>query len=166
MKKIEVSEEMFDFLTNISKELNSQDHRGTAMPYFFQIQTKRQIAVPEGNGIEAWFYDGAMIETDEEIEKAVNEYKEWDKETSEFNELEDYEIEDILEKAGYRKVNYDYERVLENAFLTSKACDEHIKKNSHNLSSPVNYLSHAHRNPEMEMIQKFLVELTGGKLHK
>jgi len=166
MKTIQVTDEMHDFLINISKELSDQDHRSTAMPYFFQVQTKKRIAVPEGNGIEAWHCDGSLIESDEEIEDAVNEYKDWDEHNTEFNHLQDYEIENILERAGYRKVNYDYEEVLENTFFTSKACDEYIKKNSHNLSSPINYLSHAFRNPEMEMVAKFLCELTGGKLHK
>jgi len=70
-----------------------------------------------------------------------------------------------LELSGYSKVNYDYQSNLENSFLTSKACDEHIRLNSHNLSSPTNYLSHAWRNPEMETVIKFLCELTGGKIH-
>jgi len=156
---------MYEFLINLSKELNTQDHRGTRMPYFFQVQTKKQIAVPKGCGTEAWHYDGSLIETKKEIEEAVNEYKGWDEATTEFNHLEDYEIEDILESAGYVKVNYDYETELENCFLTSKACDEHIRVNGHNLKSPVNYLSGSFRNPELEMLMKFLCELTGGKLH-
>ena len=40
MKTIQVTDEMHDFLINISKELNTQSHRATAMPYFFQVQTK------------------------------------------------------------------------------------------------------------------------------
>lgn len=166
MKTIEVSDEMHDFLINISKELNTQDHRCTAMPYFFQVQTKKQIAVAEGNGTMAWHYDGGLIETDEEIREVVEDYKGWDEATTQFNQLQDYEIEQILENVGYSKVYYDYEEVLQNCFLTSKACDEHIASNKHNLSSPINYLSHAFRNPEMETIMKFLSELTGGKLHK
>tara|TARA_R110002012_G_C11318159_1_gene575489 strand:+ start:66 stop:566 length:501 start_codon:yes stop_codon:yes gene_type:complete len=166
MKTIELTDKMHEFLMNLSKELNTQNHRCTAMPYFFQVQTKKQIAVPEGNGIEAWYYDGSLIETKEEIEEAINEHKGWDEHTTEFNHLEEYEIENLLEEAGFSKINYDYEEVLENSFLTSRACDEHIKINNHNLSYPVNYLSHAFRNPEMEMVMKFLCELTGGKLHK
>lgn len=166
MKTIEISDEVYDGLMEISKELNTQSHRGTAMPYFFQVQTRKQIAVPEGNGIEAWHLDGSIIESREEIKEAVDEYKDWNEETSEFDNLEDYDIESILEKAGYAKIHYDYEDVLENAFFTSKACDEHINRNKHNLSSPSNYLSHAYRNPEMELVSKFLIELTGGKLHK
>jgi len=165
MKTVEVNDEMYEFLMNLSKELNTQDHRGTRMPYFFQVQTKEQIAVPEGCGTEAWHYDGSLIETKEEIEEAVNEWKEWDEATTEFNHLEDYEVDEILEEAGWRKVNYDYRDNLENCFLTSKACDEHIIINKHNLKSPVNYLSGSFRNPELEMVMKFLCELTGGKLH-
>jgi hypothetical protein len=167
MKTIQVTDEMYEFLINLSKELNTQDHRGTRMPYFFQVQTKEQIAVPDGCGIEAWHYDGSLIETEEEIQDVIIEYKEWSVEKSEklYSDLPDWEIEEILEKIGYRKVNYDYRTNLENAFLTSKACDEHIRVNKHNLKSPVNYLSGSFRNPELETVLKFLCELTGGKLH-
>lgn len=165
MKTIEVNDEMYEFLMNLSKELNTQDHRVTRMPYFFQVQTKEQIAVPEGCGTEGWHYDGSMIETDEEIEETVNEYKEWTKGSCDFNLLEDYEVEEILEEAGWSKVNYDYRDNLENCFLTSKACDEHIRVNKQNLHSPVNYLSGSFRNPELEKVMKFLCELSGGELH-
>jgi hypothetical protein len=166
MKTIKISDEVYKGLKEISEQMKTQSHRGTAMPYFFQVQTKKRISVPEGNGTEAWHYDGSLIETDKEIEDTVNEYKGWDEGNTEFNDLEHYEVDSILEDAGYSKVNYDYEEVLENAFFTSKACDDHIKRNGHNLSHPVNYLSHAFRNPEMELISQFLVELTGGKLYK
>jgi hypothetical protein len=43
MKTIEVSDEMYEKLMEISKEMNSQSNRGTAMPYFFQVQTKNPI---------------------------------------------------------------------------------------------------------------------------
>jgi hypothetical protein len=164
MKIIEIEDEMYEFLMNLSKELNTQDHRGTRMPYFFQVQTTKQIAVPEGNGTEAWHYDGSLIETDEEIQNVVMEIEEFET-IDEFNLLEDYEIEEILENNGWNKVWYDYDTELENAFLTSKACDEHIRVNRHNLKDPINYLSGSFRNPELETVLKFLCELSGGKLH-
>ena len=166
MKTIQVTDEMHDFLMDLSHELNAQDHRGTRMPYFFQVQTQEQIAVPEGCGTEAWNCDGSLIETEEEIKNAVYEWKEWDEDClDEYEMLDEYDIELILKSAGYSKVNYDYKSNLENAFLTSKACDEHISVNKHNLKSPVNYLSGSFRNPELEMVMKFLCELTGGILH-
>ena len=166
MKNIQVTDEMYEFLMNLSKELNTQDHRGTRMPYFFQVETKEQVSAPEGCGTEAWHYDGSLIETEEEIKEVVFEYKGWDENNSEsYDKLYDYEKESILELSGYQKVNYEYRSNYENAFFTSKACDEHIRVNGHNLNSPKNYLTGAIRNTELETVMKFLCELSGGKLH-
>jgi hypothetical protein len=166
MKNIEVTDEMHEFLMNLSNELNTQNHRCTRMPYFFQVQTKEQISVPEGCGTEAWHCDGSMIETDAEIEEAVSEYKEWDKHTTKFGFLEDYEIEEILENAGYNKINYNYESKYQNTFFTAKACEEHIELNDYHYNEPICYLNHAWRNPEMELVSKFLCEISGGEIHK
>lgn len=165
MKTIEVSDEMYNSLVELSKELNTQDHRCTAMPYFFQVQTNEQIPVPEGCGTEAWHYDGSMIETEEEIIDAIFEYKDESMTKKQIKELDDWEKEAILEKAGYNKVYYDYKHEYKNAFFTEKACKEHIQANKHHYNEPVDYLTHAFRNPEMEMVLQFLCELTNGKLH-
>ena len=170
MKNIKVSNEMHEFLINLSNELNTQNHRATQMPCFFQIQTKEEVPAMEGCGIEAWHYDGSKIETDDEIKETIFEYKEWDKESeddnAEYNELTEYEIEAILEKIGFCKITYDITDRYENAFLTEKACKEHIRLNSYHYREPIDYLSYATRNPELEMVMKFICELTGGKLHK
>ena len=76
MKTIEVTEEMYDFLINLSNELTTQDHRGTAMPYIFQIQTEETVPACDGCGQEAWLYDNHTIETEKEITEAISEYKE------------------------------------------------------------------------------------------
>ena len=164
MKNIEVTDEMYEFLMNLSNELNTQDHRSTAMPYIFQIQTQEEVPAVEGNGNEAWIYDGSKIETEQEISEAIAEYKECDIEDA--KNLKEYERESILEEAGYRKINYEMKDVLQNAFLTSKACDEHIQANKHHYNKPVNYLSHSFRNPELETLIKFICGLTGKEIHK
>lgn len=169
MKKIEVTDEMYDFLMDISKEMNAQDHRGTRMPYFFQIQTREQVAAPEGNGESGWHYDGHLIITDEEIKEAIFEWKEWDLEDKErqkvYEELDRYDIKELLEICGYTEVWFEYRTNLENAFLTSRGCNDHIKKNHYHYKEPINYLSYASRNPELEKVFQFLCELSGGKLH-
>jgi len=166
MKTIEVNDETYNFLMDLSKEINTQNHRGTAMPYFFQVQTKHQIAVPEGNGIVAWHYDGSLIETQEDIIQAIYDYHDGDLTKKTIKKMSNWERESEMERAGYNKVNYDYEERLENSFLTEKSCLQHIKDNKHNLSSPRDYLSYASRNPEMEKLLKFICELNGGVLHK
>jgi hypothetical protein len=166
MKTIEINDETYNFLMDLSKEINTQSHRGTAMPYFFQVQTKHQIAVPDGNGIVAWHYDGSLIESKEEIIQAIYDYRDGDLTKKSIKEMTNWERESEMERAGYSKVNYDFEERLENSFLTEKACLQHIKDNKHNLSQPKDYLSYASRNPEMEKLLNFICGLTGGVLHK
>lgn len=169
MKTIQVTDEMYDYLMKLSSELNTQNHRGTAMPYFFQIQTKEEVPAAEGCSIEAWYYDGSKIET-EEIMETIFEYKEWNMESKEdvdkYNDFDSYEIEEMLEDMGFYKVNYEISEKYENAFLTEKACKEHIQANYYHYREPIDYLSFAFRNPELEMVFKFLCELSGGEIHK
>ncbi|MCF7796124.1 hypothetical protein K9M42_03450 [Patescibacteria group bacterium] len=51
MKTIKVSNEMYDFLMDLSKKLNTQNNRGTANPRFYQVMHKKKAYVPEGTGL-------------------------------------------------------------------------------------------------------------------
>ena len=162
MKTIEITDQMYDFLMELSKEINSQDHRCTRMPYFFQVQTTEAVSVGEGQGEEIWHQDGSILETQEEIDEAVKELLDGTEPMPEDN----YEKELTLEEAGWCKVNRDYTEVYQEAFFTAKACKEHIAINKHNYREPVDFLSGSFRNPELELVMKFLCELSGGELHK
>lgn len=163
MKTIEVTDEMYDKLIELSNEINSQDNRATAAPYFFQIQTQKRVFTPEACGNECWVSDDILIETDDEINKTIFEYKDEQIHIDDIKRMENYEKEQILEEAGWRKVNYQWEERYENAFLTEKSCREHIRLNHYHYCEPVDYLSHAFRNPDMEIIHKFLSSLTKTK---
>jgi len=171
MKKIQVTDEMYDSLMELSNELNTQDHRSTAMPYFFQIQTEEWELASEGQGEEVWFCDDSFLESEDEIKEAIIDYKGWgddyeeDEVEKKYNELTDCEKDEILEN-NYKKVNRKKVFKLQNAFLTEKACKQHIFKNNYHYENPKDYLSYANRNPDMETIMKFLCELNGGKMHK
>lgn len=170
MKNIKVSDEMHKFLMDLSHELNTQDHRCTATPYFFQIQETKEIPTGDGLGESVWVCDGEIhLRTDEDIKEAIFEYKEWDFESEEdckkFDDLHEYEIEEILEN-NYRKYDITTEDVYTNAFLTEKACKKHISANSHHYNQPQDFLTHAFRNPELEKLFEFLCGLTGQKPHK
>lgn len=163
MKTINVSDEMYNFLIDLSREINTQDHRSTAMPYFFQIKTKKEVACPDGCGNEKWFRDDHTIESEEEINEEILEIK---GESTDLGSLNYRDKESILEDNGWVKIHYTFEKEYKNAFLTEKACKAHIKANDYHYNEPVDYLSFAFRNPELEMIFKFLCELTNGELHK
>lgn len=169
-KKIEVTDEMYGFLMNLSNELNAQDHRCTATPYFFQIQEKKEIPTAEGYGETVWVCDGEIhLRTDEDIKEAIFEYKEWDLKSKEDNEkfeaLFEYDIEEIL-RNNYQKFDITTENSYSNAFLTEKACKEHIERNGYHYKNPQDFLTHAFRNPELEKVFEFLCGLTGKKPHK
>lgn len=175
MKTIEVSDEMHEFLMNLSKELNSQDHRATRMPYIFQIQEKKEMPAHSGCGEEMMYNskDECDVRTlAEKIEWLCEDLNEneihfYGKEEikAHFEDMQEYDIDSLLTDKGFEKFNVQEIDVYSNAFLTSKACDEHIRCNKHNLNNPVNYLSGSFRNPELETLMSFLCELSGGKLH-
>lgn len=174
MKNIEVSDEMYASLMNISKEMNTQDHRCTRMPYFFQVQETKKVPAHDGCGKEVWW----STEHEQEL-RNVHDMKEWVCENIDYlelaedintfdiiNAMNDYEVADILTDNGFERFYEEDKEEYSNAFFTSKACDEHIRVNGHNLHNPINYLSYASRNPEMELVSKFLCEISGGKIHK
>ncbi|MDD4438319.1 MAG: hypothetical protein PHS04_09825 [Tissierellia bacterium] len=162
MKTIEVTVEMYEFLKSLQHELLTQDNRGTKKPYFYNVQEKIEVAVPEGCGDKVWVCDGEYLRNAEDVKKAVFEWKEWDltneDDCTKYNQLNDWEIDSILEenyRKGYVSIDYRYS----NCFLTEKACREHIDINRHNLTSPRTYLDYAFRNTEMENLIKFLEEI-------
>ena len=168
MKSINISDEMYDFLMELSKEMNNQDNRCTAKPYFFQIQTMEKVYVPEDCGTIEWHGNDQTIETEEEIKEVIFEYKNWDVNNDEHNgkyeELDDIK-EIILQEAGYSRAWYRYEEKYQNSFLTAKSCKEHIRRNHYHYNKPLDYLSHAFRNQELEKIMEFISGLTHNKLH-
>lgn len=166
MKTIEISDEMYASLMELSKEIANQDHRATAMPYFFQIQTKELIHVPEGNGTMCWVYDGVSIESEEEINQALYEWKSEAVPLEEIAKMDEFEKESMMEEAGYWKAWYDHTYKYQNSFFTAKGCKQHIKENHYHYTEPTDYLNHAGRNPEMELVMKFLCELSGGEFHR
>jgi hypothetical protein len=134
------------------------------MPYFFQVrETKRVYGVDPDYGSDGymWVRDGAIENTKESMIQALeNDEIEFDKE----NATKSY-LELLMEENGFNKGYYKNEEVYSNCFLTEKSCKEHIQANKYHYEEPVDYLSHAFRNPDMELISQFLCELTGGKIH-
>lgn len=174
MKTIQVTDEMYNFLMGLSHELNTQDHRCTAMPYYFTVRETKEVAAHEGCGVEILYSSEYETElrTEDEKREWIKEHEDYFQGTIFENEAIDlenqtaYDLDVMLGELCFDKFYIDTDYTYENCFLTSKACDEHIRINKHNLKEPVNYLKHAFRNPELEKVLQFLCELTNGKLHK
>jgi len=161
MKKIEVSDEIYTRLIEISKEMKSQDNRYTASPFFYQIRTTKEVPVPEGCGEEKWIDEDGVEVSKEEMEEQLVENRNMSYDSKvEFNNLTDAEKEYEYEEEGFRKVWFNYDYNYENCFFTESAANSHLKVNKHNYIEPVTYVNHAYRNPEMEFLHKFLFNLT------
>jgi predicted CopG family antitoxin len=162
MKTIKITDEMYEFLINLSHELNTQNNRFTATPYIFQIQDEEEFSVGEGVGEVAWFYDGTIIRTEDEIKEVIFEYIGWDinneSDEESYAKMDWYDKEEILHE-NFQKIYMSTRNVYINAFLTEKACVKHIELNKHHYKKPIDYLSHAFRNPELEKVLEFLKTL-------
>jgi hypothetical protein len=99
------------------------------------------------------------IEYDEE--KLTTEWEEKDKYMYE-SDLDLFIEENCPE---LKECSYSWEYVYHNHFLTEKGCKEHIQRNHYHYNEPVDYLNHAWRNPEMDLISEFLCGLVGKKIH-
>lgn len=164
MKRITVTNEMYNFLTNLSKEIKNQDNRGTASPYYYQVQEEIDMPTGEEFGEEVWIQNGEIcLRTDDDIKKEIFEYLKWDfndsKKHIEYDNMNAFDVEDILLK-NYEQVFVTQTNIYSNIFLTEKACNDYIKRNKHNLNKPKSFLFYADRNNEMNMLIKFLQTLT------
>jgi hypothetical protein len=165
---IEVPDEMYEKLIELATEMTTQDPRGTRMPHMYQIQEKKKVYDWGLNGdVRIWVNgDGYEIETFEEFSEYLN-----DNVTKVPENIKDlwedhWELESWIEKnTDLKPCSYSYEPVYHNHFLTAKGCKEHIQRNGYHYNDPVDYLNHAWRNPEMELVSEFLCSLVGKKMH-
>jgi hypothetical protein len=174
MKTIEVSDEMYESLIQLATEMVEQDKRGTRMPHLFQIRDWERIYDDNLNGDVRVFIhsdgDYEVIETledlkiyieSEDVEEPENLEEMWDDEY--WWDLDDW-VDENLPKL--RKSSYSLAPRYINSFLTAKAAEEHLESNNYHYHQNADvYLNHAWRNPEAELVSKFLVGLLGKELY-
>ena len=149
---------MYEFLLNLSKELNTQDNRATADPYFFQVQTVEDVAAYPSCGTEILIdSDGFEIRTLEELKDYTGDYEllEYESGSDDIDDMLEY-LEEQFPMDSWRIVEVTERKNLENFFFTEKACHHHIERNKHNMNEPQSYVSYGNRNPELEQVIKFL----------
>lgn len=171
MKTIQVSDEMYDALKALANEIKTQDNRCTAKPYIFQIRvTVKDYGNLDGDEVayhtEDW---DELIDDDQLIEYLGNDIPDEIKEILEEESFLRSESEqDFLEKwlilnRRMEKILYQTRYEYKNAFLTEKSCKEHIERNYYHYNEPVDYLDHAYRNPDMDLVFGFLKTLEDGE---
>ncbi len=179
MRSIQIPEDIYNKLMEISREIRTQDNRCTAPPHFFQIRERKKIYDWGLNGDHQIFVeDDLEIETVQDLidyhldlNPGLSEQEE--REVSEkimelwegvfLSDLEDWVEENHPE---LKRLSYSWEYVYHNSFFTAKACREHIERNNHHYNQGTDYLNHAWRNPEMELVYNFLLSLTNDEEQK
>ena len=172
MKTIQVSDEMYDKLIELATEMTTQDPRGTRIPHLFQIRTKKKVIDWNLNGdFKVWVEasgDYVDIETQEDLESYLeNRDIAIPENLKEMFDDHDWELDAFIEDfcPDLEECSYSWEYQYENAFFTAKACKEHIETNHYHYNDPKDYLNHAWRNPEMDLVSEFLCQLVGKKPH-
>lgn len=183
MKTIQINDDMYNELVSLAKEMTTQDMRCTRMPHMFQIQEEKEVLTADGYGDSIWINpEGGELRNEEVIKEFILQEL---KDTHNDFRIGNYESEEELNRAienyieenivledylgehedNWYQVEVTMEKTYKNTFLTAKACQEHIDKNHYHYNKPKVYLNHAWRNPEMELVSKFLCSLVGKEIH-
>lgn len=125
------------------REINSQDNRITASPYYFVVQSKKWVDTIQSGDKQVVYADGLF--TLEEWQALGPEFTEesWERH-SPFWVREEWEDREV--------------------FLTEKAALLYMRANGHHLNEPRTYVKHFWRNSQMKTVMQALEEFSGEKL--
>jgi len=173
MKNIEVSDELYDSLYELAKEMTVQDPRGTRMPHIFQIRDWKRVYDSDLNGDKHIFID---TNSDYLEIESIDDFKEYLFEhdiniPDNINEIwEDYfELDNFVDEycPDLKKTTYSLEPFYVNSFFTAKSAQKHLDLNYYHYHKDADiYLNHAWRNSEMELVSEFLCSLVGKDIYK
>ena len=179
MKTIQIPEDVYDKLMEVSLEMRTQDNRCTAPPHFFQIRERKKVYDWGLNGEHQIFVcDELEIDSAEDLIEYYLDLKSdlsEDAEKKVIDEIRDlwerdfwFDLEDWAEEncPDLKRLSYSWEYVYHNSFFTAKACQDHIERKNYHYNQGTDYLNHGWRNPEMELIYNFLLSLSDGEGQK
>lgn len=161
MKSIQLTDEQYEFLMNLSKEMNTQDNLATADPLYCVYDKEDVPTSSDYSSKYVWLsYDcDYHIEGEDKksIEEKIKEYKEDNPEEDMSNMDEDEAMEHMQFKKCYC---IEKDIFKENAFLTMKAAKRFIELNHYHYKKPYVYVISAWRNNEMQTIMGLIKNLT------
>ena len=169
MSKIEVSQEDYEFLKELQHELNTQETDCQADPIYWSVMEKREVLALEGEGEPRIPYDDGAYSLEELIKDISENIEDYDQaiqdEWKECDKTEAYTVADFAtERLGYNvypnSIYYvqdeDHISTFSGAFLTKRACQQHIDANRYHYREPHTYTNTAYRNYELERLLKIL----------
>lgn len=165
---IEISKEDYDFLKDLQHELNTQDNDGTADPLYWSVLEEQEEYVPEGCGEPRISHDDGSWTLDEAVKYVNDIIIEYDKDIQDMwnddiwkddaEDVSNFMIETL--KWDFCDVYYveKVDRISDfsGAFLTKRACKQHIEQNHYHYDNPRTYANCAYRNYELDRLLKIL----------
>lgn len=151
-------EEALAFLREFTTEIEEQDNRGTASPYFYVIKTAKWVSSyheGEGDRVIAT-HEGEVAFIGESEEEIFEQFK------KEYNDEKDEDDKDIDSMSGWGlkgfMENKEYEFFWENqewreecCFFTDTDAKEHLRRNHYHYSKDAHtYVKHFWRAPKVE----------------
>lgn len=150
MKTIELSDELYERLVEMAREVATQDNRCTSKPYFFQIREDHRI-----HGMDTGYADGwAWVDRDDPECSYESGDEDMPDELKEADEFDD-------QVGTFVKTYWKKSQTYKGAFLRESSVKDHIRLNHYHYSNPVDYLQGAFRNPDLELIFELLATIAG-----
>jgi hypothetical protein len=154
--QIELPDDVVKFMRDLAREIEMQDNRATASPYFYVVQSKDTMIAPDGYGdgdTQYYCSDRSEAHTKEQWAEIIAEENKEEEGEEGFNPVD---LEDFLDDECRAFGTHYYDRE-ENVFLTEKGYKQHMELNAHNYryyKETYSYVKFAFRNPEMEGLLK------------
>lgn len=147
-----MKQESVKVLKELMTEINRQDNRCTAAPYYYVIQT--QEFVEDCDGEEHYFLDGEEVTNEELNELTIQELED--------NYGEGATVDSVIEECFVRHMSLRYVDGYDSSiFLTEKAANEHIRLNKHHYNNPQTYVKYFWRCPEIEKLFEAISDVCG-----
>ncbi len=187
-EKHQITTEEIKFLSNLQKEMNTQDNVGQASPRYWTIRDYKRIYgkdLQSPDGIAIYddetcdtIYEGEISEeTKPEIIKALQEYIDNNQEIEDkiqealenndipclpdaFDTLEEY-VEDYCELELLEYSEYPFDSGM---FFTHDAAIEHLKKNAHHYADNAHTYAHTSWRSKEEPLWSILESIDWSKI--
>jgi hypothetical protein len=179
MKTLELTNEQYDLLMELQKELKTQDHRSTANPIYFIQRRIKEYGIDADYAEGTDYMIGGKIYTEDELKEYIvqcysEELESFINETDDINNIDDidsdiYMLDDLIDFVNETeideiicKIHYRYQEVVhEYSFsLFEKDSLDHIDLNGHNIGGQYyTYVGSNQKTPRMNKLRELLLEL-------
>jgi len=170
MRMIMISDEDYEFLKDLQHELNTQETDCQADPIYWSVMEKREVLTRNFDGEPRVPFDDGAYTLEELLDLAKENIEDYDQEIK--DEWKEVDKEDISEVAHFVCERMEFDNIycddiyyvteedhisqFSGAFLTKRACKQHIEGNKHHYDRPRTYANTAYRNYELERLLKIL----------